>query len=137
MRGGIVVMNRVSQPEFLKEVQEKGDYMRSRLEKLQEKVSIIGDIRGKGLMMGTEFIDPNSPKDFLGAQTGSGEIAARVQKLCFENKLVMEKGGRNGAVMRCLCALNVTRDEIEQMLSIFEKVVIDVDKEVKEGKFGK
>ena len=137
MRGGIVVMNRVSKPEFLKEVQEKGDYMRSRLEELQKKVSIIGDIRGKGLMMGTEFIDPNSPKDFLGAQTGSGEIAARVQKLCFENKLVMEKGGRNGAVMRCLCALNVTKDEVEQMLSIFEKVVIDVDKEVKEGKFGK
>ena len=49
----------------------------------------------------------------------------------------MEKGGRNGAVMRCLCALNVTKDEVEQMLSIFEKVVIDVDKEVKEGKFGK
>ena len=28
-------------------------------------------------------------------------------------------------------------DEIEQMLTIFEKVVIEVDKEVKEGKFGK
>ena len=111
--------------------------MRSRLEKLQEKVSIIGDIRGKGLMMGTEFIDPNSAKDSLGSYLGSGEIAARVQKLCFENKLVMEKGGRNGAVMRCLCALNVTKGEIEQMLTIFEKVVIEVDKEVKEGKFGK
>ena len=39
----------------------------------------------------------------------------------------MARGGRNGAVMRCLCALNVTRDEINKMLEIFESVVMEVD----------
>ncbi len=127
MRAGTVVMNRVSKPEFLAEVREKGDYIRERMNALKDKVSIIGDIRGKGLMSGCEFIDPNAPADALGAKPGSGEIAAAVQHKCFENKLVMERGGRNGAVMRCLCALNVSREDVELMLNIFEKVVLEVN----------
>ena len=106
-----------------------------KMKELQKKVSIIGDVRGRGLMLGMEFIDPNTPADMLGSHTGGGPIAAEVQKRCFENKLVMEKGGRNGAVMRCLCALNVTMEEIDTMLSIFEKVVLEVDSEIKSGKF--
>ncbi|MCR4789916.1 MAG: diaminobutyrate--2-oxoglutarate transaminase family protein [Treponemataceae bacterium] len=135
MKGGIVVMNRVSKPEFLKDVQEKGKIIMDRMNELKKKVSIIGDVRGKGLMIGCEFIDPNSPADNLGSHAGSGEIAAAVQKACFENKLVMEKGGRNGAVMRCLCALTVTREEIDIMLGIYEKVVIEIDRQVKDGSF--
>lgn len=130
MRAGTVVMKRVSQPEFLAEVTAKGEMMQKRMLELKNKVSIIGDIRGKGLMLGCEFVDPKGAKDSLGALPGSGEIAARVQHECFNNKLVMERGGRHGAVMRCLCALNVTFDEINTMLDIFEKVVCEVDRDV-------
>ncbi len=129
MAAGTVVMNRVSKKEFLDEVASKGDYLRDRMYALQKKVSIIGDIRGKGLMSGCEFVDPKGAKDSLGSLPASGEIAALVQKKCFENGLVMEKGGRHGSVMRCLCALNVTREELETMISIYEKVVIEVDRD--------
>ena len=131
MAAGTVVMNRVSQPEFLADVRRKGDYLRERMYQLKEKVSIIGDIRGKGLMSGCEFVDPNGEPDCLGSLPASGEIAARVQHMCFENKLVMEKGGRHGSVMRCLCALNVSDEDLETMINIYEKVVIEVDKDVK------
>jgi len=131
MKAGTVVMNRVSKPEFLAEVIKKGDYIRERLNELKGKVSIIGDIRGKGLMMGCEFVDPNGTPDQIGSLPASGEIAAAVQKACFERKLVMEKGGRNGAVMRCLCALTVSMDEINIMLETFEKVVLEIDSSVK------
>jgi hypothetical protein len=104
---------------------------REKLEELKAKVSIIGDIRGKGLMSGCEFVDPNGEPDCLGSLPASGEIAARVQHMCFENKLVMEKGGRHGSVMRCLCALNVSDEDLETMINIYEKVVIEVDKDVK------
>ena len=127
MRAGTALIKRVSQPEFLNEVVEKGTYMRDRLLELKKKVSIIGDIREKGLMMGVEFVNPNATPDKLGSLPGSGEIATEVQRKCFEKRLVMERGGRNGAVMRCLCALNVTRDDINKMLEIFESVVMEVD----------
>ena len=130
MAAGTVVLNRVSDPVFLAEVTRKGDRLKAELEKLKDEVSIIGDVRGTGLMLGVEFIDPNGKVDIMGHPEPSGEIAARIQHLCFEDHLVMEKGGRNGSVMRCLCALTVSDEEIDTMLSIFGKAVRKVDGDV-------
>lgn len=127
---GTVIMKRISRPEFLADVTRKGDMMMERIRKLQKEVRIIGDVRGTGLMFGIEFIDPNGPLDLMGVPEPSGEIAAKVQRLCFENKFIMEKGGRNGSVMRCLCALNITDEDIDKAMSIFEKVVRQVDADV-------
>ena len=131
MAAGTVVMKRISDPEFLKEVVRKGEKMRSRFLKLKEEVSIIGDVRGKGLMLGVEFIDPNGPKDIMGNPEPGGEVALKVQRLCFDNKLIMEKGGRNGSVMRCLCPLTITDEQIDEAMNIFEKVVKEVDADVR------
>ena len=131
MAAGTVVMKRISDPEFLKEVIRKGEIMKSRFLKLKDEVSIIGDVRGKGLMLGVEFIDPNGAKDLMGHPEPGGDIALKVQRLCFENKLIMEKGGRNGSVMRCLCPLTITDEQIEEAMDIFEKVVKEVDADVR------
>ena len=131
MKAGTITLNRVSQPDFLADVVRKGDLIRSNLRDLQKRVSIIGDVRGKGLMVGTEFVDPKGQKDCIGSLPASGEIAAAVQKLCFENGLIVEKGGRNGAVMRCLCALNITDEDLGKAWKIFEKCVLEIDKKYK------
>jgi len=129
MKAGTIVLNRVSKPEFLADVSRKGELVRTKLRQLKERVSIIGDVRGKGLMVGTEFVDPKASPDCIGSLPSSGEIAAKVQKLCFENGLIVEKGGRNGSVMRCLCALNITDEDLNKAYSIFEAAVVAVDKE--------
>ena len=131
MAAGSIVINRIKQPGFLAEVTRKGDRLKAGLMKLKDEVSIIGDVRGTGLMLGIEFIDPNGPKDIMGTPMPDGDITARVQHLCLENGLIMEKGGRFGSVMRCLCALTITDEEIDQALSIFSKVVKEVDADVK------
>ncbi len=130
MAAGTVVMKRVSKPEFLAEVIEKGKMIEDHITKLMQEVSIIGDVRSKGLMLGIEFVDPLGQKDQLGSLPQSGVIAAKVQKECFNNRLIMEKGGRYGSVMRCLCALNVTKDEVKLMLDIAEKAIRKVDADV-------
>jgi diaminobutyrate-2-oxoglutarate transaminase len=130
MAAGTVVMKRVSDPAFLTEVQEKGAHLEKALLKLKQEVSIIGDVRAKGLMLGIEFVDPRGEKDQLGSLPCSGDIATRVQQECFKNRLIMEKGGRHGSVMRCLCALNVTHEEIETMLKITEQAIRKVDADV-------
>ena len=131
MVAGSIVIKRLKQPGFLDEVTRKGNMMKERLLKLKDEVSIIGDVRGKGLMLGIEFIDPNGPKDIMGVPEPSGEICLRIQRLCFENGLIMEKGGRNGSVMRCLCALTITDEDIDTALTIFEKAVKEVDADVR------
>lgn len=127
MKAGTILIKKVSEPAFLSDVKRKGRIIFDRLTDLKNRVSIIGDVRGLGLMIGVEFIDPNGGKDIMGKFLPSGEIASKVQKLCFENRFIMEKGGRNGSVMRCLCALNVTDEEISKAMEIFEKCVIEVD----------
>lgn len=127
MKAGTILIKKVSEPDFLSDVKRKGQIIIDRLTALKNRVSIIGDVRGLGLMIGVEFIDPNGGKDIMGKFLPSGEIASKVQKLCFENHFIMEKGGRNGSVMRCLCALNVTDEEISKAMEIFEKCVIEVD----------
>ncbi|MBQ4368722.1 MAG: diaminobutyrate--2-oxoglutarate transaminase family protein [Candidatus Methanomethylophilus sp.] len=130
MVAGTVVLKKLQDPAFLADVTRKGKILEEGLLKLKDEVSIIGDVRGKGLMLGIEFIDPNGPKDIMGHPVPGGEVALKVQRRCLENGLIMEKGGRNGSVMRCLCALNITDDEIKTALSIFEKSVKEVDADV-------
>ena len=131
MAAGTVVLKRISDPAFLSEVRRKGEKLKSALEALKDDVSIIGDVRGRGLMLGIEFIDPRGEKDIMGHPLQSGAIAAEVQRRCFSKRLVMEKGGRDGSVMRCLCALTVTDDEIETMIDIFSSVVREIDDEIR------
>jgi len=131
MAAGSIVINRIKQPGFLDEVTRKGERLKAGFMKLKDEVSIIGDVRGTGLMLGIEFIDPNGPKDIMGTPMPNGEITARVQHMCLENGLIMEKGGRFSSVMRCLCALTITDEEIDQALAIFSKVVKEVDADVR------
>lgn len=134
MKAGTVLMKRVSQPGFLAEVAEKGSYLRNRIAGVKEKTAIIGDVRGIGLMIGTEFVDPRRDPDELGSYPASGEIAAAVQRKCFEKRLIVEKGGRCGAVMRCLCALNISAEDLKTAADIFERAVIEVDNETRGAK---
>ncbi|MBI9093708.1 MAG: diaminobutyrate--2-oxoglutarate transaminase family protein [Sphaerochaeta sp.] len=127
MAAGTVVMNRVSDKNFLSEVTAKGKVIEDKLLFLKSQLSIIGDIRAKGLMIGIEFVDPNGTIDSLGSLPPSGTIAAKIQKECFEHHLIMEKGGRYGSVMRCLCALNVSYEDIDLMLATFEQAIRKVD----------
>ncbi len=130
MAAGTVVLNRVSKQSFLDDVRRKGNIIKDAMLKLKDSVSIIGDVRGRGLMLGIEFIDPNGNKDIMGNPEPSGEIAAEIQRRCFEKGLIMEKGGRNGSVMRCLCALTVSDSEIATMLDIFSSATMEIDREI-------
>ena len=130
MAAGTVVLNRISDQNFLDEVRRKGNVIKDAMLKLKSSVSIIGDVRGRGLMLGVEFIDPNGNKDIMGNPEPSGEIAAEIQRRCFEKGLIMEKGGRNGSVMRCLCALTVSDSEISTMLDIFSSAAMEIDREI-------
>ena len=130
MAAGTVVLNRISDQNFLDEVRRKGNVIKEAMLKLKSSVSIIGDVRGRGLMLGVEFIDPNGNKDIMGNPEPSGEIAAEIQRRCFEKGLIMEKGGRNGSVMRCLCALTVSDSEISTMLDIFSSAAMEIDREI-------
>ncbi|MBL4860982.1 MAG: diaminobutyrate--2-oxoglutarate transaminase, partial [Acinetobacter sp.] len=44
---------------------------------------------------------------------------------CFNNKLLLEKGGRNGTVIRLLCPLIITQAECEEVIVRFKKAIAE------------
>ena len=108
----------------------KGEWLRARMEALKAELPFIGDVRGRGLMMGIELVHPGT-SDHTGVPLPNGELAIATQKRAFhQNKLIVEKGGRHGAVMRFLPPLTIEQGELEHGVDLFEKSLRDAAAEM-------
>ncbi len=88
------------------------------LNNIQKKSKFIGDIRGKGMMFGIEYVkDKNTKKPF-------SELTKKVRKLCYENGLLVEIGGYYDNVVRLLPPLIISEKIAKNGLSIFRKANI-------------
>ncbi|MCL1858370.1 MAG: aspartate aminotransferase family protein [Oscillospiraceae bacterium] len=105
--GALEVLNTVSQPEFLSEVNEKGGYIVDKIKNFNS--SSIIEIRQKGLMIGLQLKLKNgeAPKDYA--------------KKCLENGLLVLTAGED--VLRFLPPLNISYDEIDAGLKVLEKIL--------------
>ncbi|MBR2254934.1 MAG: diaminobutyrate--2-oxoglutarate transaminase family protein [Candidatus Methanomethylophilaceae archaeon] len=130
MVAGTIMIRRISDPAFLSEVARKGEKIITHLRSLQDQVSIIGDVRGKGLMIGIEFVDPKGGKDIMGHYEPNGQILCRVQRKLLDYGVIMERGGRNSSVLRCLCPLNISDEDIDLAMEKFDMAVKEVDADV-------
>ncbi|VGM95987.1 Diaminobutyrate--2-oxoglutarate aminotransferase [uncultured Avibacterium sp.] len=110
---------------------ERGDFLQTELKKLAQQYPCIGNVRGRGLMTGIEIVDERKPQDRIGAYPADGELAAAIQKACFNNKLLLERGGRGGNVVRILCPLIITQAESEELIKRFAQSVADALKAVR------
>jgi diaminobutyrate-2-oxoglutarate transaminase len=97
-----------------------GERLQQRLEALQARhPSIIGQVRGLGLMKGVELVDPAASGSASQPPIGNGALAGRVQNEAFRRGLLIERGGRHGAVVRFLPALTIADDELELLIDLF------------------
>lgn len=86
-------------------VDEKGKYLTDKLNELKQRYPIIKEIRGKGLLIGISLTI--SPKEFINK--------------CFEKKLLVITAGAD--VVRLLPPLNVSKKDMDDVLSIIEQVL--------------
>lgn len=61
--------------------QERGEYLTNALRELSKEYPCIGNVRGRGLMMGIDIVDERQSKDATGAYPRDCELAAAIQKL--------------------------------------------------------
>ncbi|THA85396.1 diaminobutyrate--2-oxoglutarate transaminase family protein [Streptomyces sp. A0592] len=86
-----------------------GDRMLAAMRGLASGHPCIGDVRGRGLMIGLELVDPDT-----GAAAPA--LAAAVRQECLERGLIVELGGRHGAVVRLLPPLTLTDEQAAAVL---------------------
>ena len=95
------VLSRVATEDFLKEVNEKGEYIREKLKTMAN----VSEVRGMGMMIGIVTEKDN---------------AKEIAKKCVENGLLILTAKN---LLRLLPPLNITYEEIDRGLNILKKVM--------------
>ena len=89
-----------------------GEEMMTALRKLAESRPHIGEVRGRGLMIGLEFCD----KDGKPSKEWTDKVVAR----CLENNMLILSCGQAGQVVRLIPPLTLSDSEAEKALEILE-----------------
>lgn len=90
-------------------VEEKATIARARLARMSDAGAGDSTVRGRGLVMGLSFEEP--------------ELARRTTRAAFERGLVIETSGPDDQVVKLLPPLTITCDELKQGLEILEQAV--------------
>ncbi len=87
-----------------------GDYFRQKLEGLQQKYTLIGDVRGMGLMQALELVKDPKTKEPAGQETN------QLMDECRKQGLLVGKGGLFGNVIRMSPPLNITKGDVDEAI---------------------
>lgn len=130
MVAGKAILDFFKKNNVTKNVKTKGAYLEKCFKSLALIHPEIGDVRGRGLMWGLEIVDIRQPANNIGSYPSDGELTNIIKKKCLKNGLIIESGGRDGAVLRILPALTISQDELNQMIEILDLSIT----EAKEGR---
>lgn len=122
MVAGAATMELINNEQLDIAAREKGEYLLRGLNELAD-LPCIGDVRGRGLLVGVEIVCPNCPTGLSGVQPLDGVLAQRIKEECFARGLLVETGGRHSAVIRLLPPLVISTSELDAALSILRDAI--------------
>ena len=109
---GVATIRAMREEKMLENAAERGIQLMTGLRKLQEEYPQIGDVRGKGLMVGTEFIVD-------GSQAKAKPMVKEIIHKAEEKNLLLLSCGTYDNIIRWIPPLNVTSEQINDGLKIF------------------
>ena len=125
MAAGLASLQLIRRENLVEHAAQRGHQLTARLQELQRKVPQIGDVRGRGLMIGVEIVDGQGRTDALGLPLAAPALASAIQRKCFQKGLILELGGRHGAVVRFLPPLIITEVQVDIVAGIFAEAVCE------------
>lgn len=111
---GKAVLEVIEREQLQANALKVGNHILAGLEKLQLKHNVIGDVRGRGLMIGVELV-----KDRQTKEPGKAECA-RVMELAREMGLLIGKGGLWGQTIRIKPPLCITLADADFLLEVLD-----------------
>ena len=88
-----------------------GSFLLDGLRRLQEGLEVVGDVRGKGLMIGVELVEPGTTRP-------SAAAAGQVLEEARARGVLIGKGGLYGNVLRIAPPLSVSKQQAEEALAV-------------------
>ena len=123
--GALANLNYILDNDLQKNAAEVGGYLKERLLEMAQKHPFIGEVRGRGLMLGIELVGSNEEPD--------PEAAVRLLEACRERGLLVGKGGIKANSIRISPPMIVTREAAEEAAAIFEEALAEVAAREKVG----
>ncbi|MGW1915467.1 diaminobutyrate--2-oxoglutarate transaminase family protein [Streptomyces sp. NPDC002076] len=140
MAAGTATLTYVRENGLADRAADLGSRMLNQLGELAGTFACVGEVRGRGLMIGVELVDParagSEPLDHSSAATGlepshtpypaAPELAVAVQRECLQRGLIVELGGRHSAVVRLLPPLTISEEQATAVLDRLSDAVAAV-----------
>lgn len=96
------------------EALKKGEYLKDQLERLKAKHKLIGEVRGKGLMIGIELVRDHASK------TPASDEGKKIREICLENGVLLGFGGIYANVLRIQPPLVISQGQMENVVKVLD-----------------
>ncbi|MBP3963909.1 aspartate aminotransferase family protein [Paenibacillus lignilyticus] len=127
----LAVLDYIAARQLVDAAEEKGRYLRQKLERIAANRAIIGDVRGKGLLLGLEFVADRASKRIFPVSLG---VTTRLVERAQSKGLLVypAAGGVDGEGDAVIVAppLVITTEEIDLLASLLEESIAEVMGEV-------
>jgi alanine-glyoxylate transaminase/(R)-3-amino-2-methylpropionate-pyruvate transaminase len=120
MTQGLATLEVIDAEKIQDNVKLVGGHLRNRLMELQEKHSLIGEVRGLGLMLGIELVRDRKTKEPANTE------CAKVLELCRERGLLLGKGGLQGNTIRLKPPMCITKADADFLADCLDEVLEQV-----------
>jgi len=127
MVAGKVTMEILARDRLAEHAADMGALLVDGLRQIADHHPELGDVRGRGLMIGVEIVAP-APGSLRGRQDGA--LSAAIKRAAFDHGLLIETGGRHGAVLRMLPPLIVTAADVGAILDRLELSVVHAKRQM-------
>jgi diaminobutyrate-2-oxoglutarate transaminase len=136
MAAGLATLRYVRQNRLAERAATVGARMLTRLRGLAAHHPCIGDVRGRGLMIGVELVDADGGRDEYGALPAAPQLATAVRQEALHRGLIVELGGRHGSVVRLLPPLIITDEQTEAVLDRLTDAIAAAERLARKSKAG-
>lgn len=114
---GIATMQYLEKHNLAKKAEKMGDYLIKSFEDISERKNSIGDVRGRGLLIGVDIVKDKETKE------SASNDASRIVKEAFDNGLMIRRVGRYRNILALTPSLTLSYEQADKAVEILDRLI--------------
>jgi 4-aminobutyrate aminotransferase-like enzyme len=115
-----LTMEIIEEEKLVENARNMGKRLKDGLTDLMKKHTLIGDVRGRGLLLGMELVKDRTTKEYATAETND------LMERCKDKGLLIGKGGLFGNVVRLAPALSITAEQVDFLIATIDQCLFEM-----------